>query len=160
MKSLALTSLFIATLLLGCSGRAEDGPPHVRWGQDECAHCGMIVTDERFAAALRVVTEGEQRDLAFDDIGDMIAYEREHNTLDIRKRFVKDFETKQWTDASSAAFVQNDQTHTPMGSGIIAFTRQAHAEACAARSGGKVLNLSALTTKPQKDKLCTHCNQV
>jgi copper chaperone NosL len=157
MKSLALTSLFIATLI-GCSTRSEDGSPQVRWGADECAHCGMIVSDERFAAALRIITDGEQRDLAFDDIGDMIAYEREHKPLDIRKRFVKDSESRQWTDAASAVFVRNDNTHTPMGSGISAFAQQAQADACIARSGGKVLTLAALAAKPADEKLCTHCD--
>jgi copper chaperone NosL len=137
-----------AALLPGCSGAPNDGPPKVRYGQDECVLCGMILTDQRHVAALRVTQEGEQRDLLFDDIGDMLEYERDNATLDVRQRFVHDFETRQWIDAADATFLRSEKIHTPMGSGIVAFAEAARGLARATQEGAKLVRLAALDEEP------------
>src|SRR5690606_10861439 len=48
---------------------AGDGPPNISYGSDSCAHCKMIISDARFAAAWRD-TNGKV--LRFDDIGCMV----------------------------------------------------------------------------------------
>ena len=47
-RSLATT---IGLAILAATGCATEGPPTVRYGHEECAHCRMIVNDERYAAA-------------------------------------------------------------------------------------------------------------
>jgi copper chaperone NosL len=111
----------VVLLLIGCGGASDDGPPQVKLGQDECVHCGMILTDERSMAAAIVRKGDEQTALLFDDIGDMIAYEREHAGITVTRRYVHDFETREWLDASTAVFLRSPDLHTPMGSGIVAY---------------------------------------
>ena len=138
--ALIVAIIMIVALAAGCSREAGDGPPQVRYGQDECALCGMIVSDERHAAALRAVVDGETRDLLFDDVGDMVEYEQENSSVKAVRRYVHDFETRRWVDAEQAKFVQDDKVHTPMGSGILAFADEMRARA----RGRQVLQWSAL----------------
>jgi copper chaperone NosL len=141
---ICFASLVVALLLWGCSQEPQDGPPEVRYGQDECVLCGMILSDQRHVAALRVTQDGEQRDLLFDDIGDMLEYERDNAPLEVKRRFVHDFETRQWVDADNAAFVQSERFHTPMGSGIVAFADEARGSARATQAGEKLVSLAAI----------------
>jgi copper chaperone NosL len=117
----ALLLLMVASLVPGCGGSTDDGPPHVELGRDECVHCGMILTDERSVAAILVSRDAQLTPLLFDDIGDLIDYERANPKLQVVRRYVHDFETRQWIDASQAVFLRSTQLHTPMGSGIAGF---------------------------------------
>ena len=63
-------AIAIAVAGAGCADRSADGPPVVHYGQDVCAACNMIVSEERFAAALVVKTDGldGHRDLGSHDL--------------------------------------------------------------------------------------------
>ncbi len=66
-----LPGLAAAVSLGGCSDKGT-GPVEVRWGKENCAYCGMIVDDPRFAAQIR---GGEKRKVwKFDDIGDAVLW--------------------------------------------------------------------------------------
>src|SRR5262245_16948176 len=71
MIRLAFIPVFIAgaALLGGCERASTDSPPAIAYGRDECAHCGMIISDDRFAAALIVRDGAQSHPLLFDDIG-------------------------------------------------------------------------------------------
>ena len=50
----AVTATPLATLLTGCGRGADDeGLADVHWGRDTCAHCGMVISDRRFAAQVQ-----------------------------------------------------------------------------------------------------------
>ncbi len=116
------SSLFLLTfLLVGCGSTETDGPPKLELGRDECAHCGMIISDARYAAAIIATVEGSRRPLLFDDIGDLLDYEHDHPELSIQHRYVHDHATRKWLVADEARFVHAPTLHTPMGSGIAAF---------------------------------------
>lgn len=132
--------LAAAAVVAGCGAEVADGPPEVHLGLAECVHCGMIVSDPRTAAVLIAEVEGKRRDLAFDDIGDMIAYEGERQELRVLRRYVGDFATGQWVPTADASLVRSDRIHTPMGSGIIAFADRAAAERKRAEVGGETLS--------------------
>ena len=139
-----------AVLVLGCWRSETQGPPPVRYGQDECIHCGMIITDERHAAALRAVVDGQTRDLLFDDIGDMIDYERDNPSVKSVVRYVHDFQTRQWIDVAQAKFVRDEKVHTPMGSGILAFADETKARA----HGAQILAWTALQSQAKPTTAC------
>ena len=145
MSVIALFVIVLASLVAACSQKPSDGPPVVRYGQDECIHCGMILTDERHVAALRLSEENETRDVLFDDIGDMVEYEIKQTGLTVVRRYVHDFETRQWVDASNAHFIVSKTIHTPMGSGIVAFSDQARAHAKQQMDGGPIGSLADVT---------------
>jgi len=143
MKRTILALLALA--FCGCQREPADGPPKIAYGRDECVHCGMIVSEERHAAALRAVIDGQVRDIAFDDIGDMLAWEREQTpAVEVKRRFVHDFETRQWLDAASAYYVISETIHTPMGSGIIAFATEPAARAKLDAVKGNLLTFDQL----------------
>ena len=54
-----------ALLVAGCGGKAG-GPEAVRWGRENCAYCGMIIDDPRYAAEIR---DPAGKLAKFDDIG-------------------------------------------------------------------------------------------
>lgn len=120
-----LVILALSGLLLGaCSGRQGAlQPPEIYYGQDTCAHCRMLISDPRFAAALLTI-EGESR--KYDDIGCLLD-DYTHSGVKAAGIYVHDYNTGAWLDARVAVFVQSD-IHTPMASGLVAFSDRASAE--------------------------------
>lgn len=142
-RGLVIVSV-VAALLAGCGEEASDGPPEVRFGQAECVHCGMIVSDARTAAAIVALIDGKRWDLAFDDIGDMVAYEKQRENLRVLRRYVGDYATGQWVAVEDATVLRSSGLHTPMGSGIIGFADRAAAEQKQAEVGGELLTYTDL----------------
>lgn len=132
---LLLALLVTASLSLSC-GRGPDlsRPPEIRYGEDVCDQCRMIISEARFAAAY-VTAAGDTR--RFDDIGDMLAYMGDRHE-DVAAIWVHDYETEAWLRAEEAHYVVSEHVHTPMGHGIVAFADDARAEAFAAEVGGQV----------------------
>ncbi len=106
-------------LLPGESGGGE--LPSIRWGEATCAHCRMIISDSRFAAAW---IEPGGREQHFDDIGCLVSALRSHEPPHHTRYFVRDFEADAWLDATTAHYAQSDGFHTPMASGLAAFNRR------------------------------------
>lgn len=130
----ALVFAFALTLAAGCAKRAGPEPPPILFGQQECDECRMIISDERFAAAL-VFDEGdgEFRAVAFDDIGCLFAHEQANATLPVAARYVRDQSTRLWLSAEAASYVRSSSIETPMASGVAATASpQAAAEFTAA----------------------------
>lgn len=127
-RILVLSTLALLALV-ACGGQSSmDNPPEILYGQDVCDNCGMIITEAKHAAAY-TTTGGETR--RFDDIGDMIAYDRA-KAEDVHAFWVHDYNTEEWVKASEATFVMDPGVMTPMGWGILAFTTEADAQAHAA----------------------------
>ena len=108
--------LLAAVLTAGCSAKAG-GPPVIQVDRTACAHCTMLVSDERFAAAYETPA-GEAR--VFDDIGclrEAMKAEPSHAALRV---WYHDFETGEWMPGEDASFETSPRFKTPMGSGIVA----------------------------------------
>ncbi|MFN8506069.1 MAG: nitrous oxide reductase accessory protein NosL [Dehalococcoidia bacterium] len=101
---------------------APTGDPRIRYGGEPCARCGMIISDERFAAAWRAGRE----ETHFDDIGCMVAMFRQHHPAGEVTYFVRDYSRDAWLDATAAVFVRAPGVKSPMSYDIPAFaTRDA-----------------------------------
>lgn len=125
--------LIIILLSAACNGTPNlEEPPDIRYGEDVCAECSMIINEPRHAASY-VLTDGTVR--RFDDIGEMLAYDSKHHE-DVHVYWVHDFNTEEWVMAKSAAFVLNSEAKTPMGWGLLAFADEANADAYMADVGG------------------------
>jgi copper chaperone NosL len=122
-------TLALAFLLLVACAAAPPGPPVVHWGVDECSHCHMILSEPRYAAVARSTAGEEAR---FDDLGCMRAWRSELPTgaRDAWTVWVHASVGEAWLPASVAWFVAAG-AHTPMGSGLLAFTDRAAAAAAA-----------------------------
>ena len=148
MQRAAQVACALAMLVLAaCSKVDPDAPPDLAYGQDICAQCSMIVSDERFACALIVQQDdGAFATLAFDDIGDMAQYEARKPALPIHKRWVHDYDTGAWLLAQDAYFTRSTNLQTPMGSGVAAHASRDESAAFARKhaTNGKVMRWSDL----------------
>ncbi len=130
MKNRTVVILAALTLLMlvGCGQSVNtDAPPEIMYGQDVCDRCGMIISEEKFAAAYWT-KDGEAH--RFDDIGGMLAYTAE-NPQDIASYWVHDITTGEWIRAENAYYVLDSDLMTPMGFGIAACAEEDQAHALA-----------------------------
>jgi len=145
-KFLFLFALLSLSLLAACGGGPDlNEPPDVRYGEDVCERCLMIINEARYAAAY-VTPDGEPR--LFDDIGGMAAHideALEGGALEDGAVFwVHDYDTEEWLKAEEAFYVESEELATPMGFGIVAFADRERAEAWAAEQVGTLRSYSEL----------------
>lgn len=162
VRLLLIPAMVLAALpgLAGCGPEPDPlAPPEIVYGEDICDQCGMIISDERYAAAAIVVDGGDPASRAFDDIGELFAYAAAHPDIRIQRWYVHDLETLQWLDAQQATFARWPGLITPMGHGLAAFADPARAQAMAAEHGGQTLSFDALrlaagdsTPSPTKER--------
>ncbi len=108
-------------------------PPDLRLGQHTCDQCGMVISDERFAAGWRA-SGSQQR---FDDIGCMITNYRNAGRPNV-KAWVHDYDSHSWIPAAPATFVVSSTINSPMAYGVAALNTSEAAAALATASGGSV----------------------
>jgi copper chaperone NosL len=143
-----LAAALAVVALAGCaSSQAKIEPPTIYYGEDICDQCGMIISDERFAAASVVeVGEGRTDTRVFDDVGGLFVYHAAHPDETVLARYVHDYNTKAWLAAEDAFYVRSDDVHSPMGHGVAAFETRDGAEEFAAVLNGQAPAVVDYTT--------------
>jgi copper chaperone NosL len=116
--------LIVLAALCGCHGVDNSRPPSVRFGEEACDSCRMIISDERFAAAL-VTEKGDA--LKFDDIGCLIQHESNQLRPDV-SYWVRDYKGEGWLNAREAMFIRSANVVSPMGHGLAALPAGRSAE--------------------------------
>lgn len=116
LNSRTLEFLIPALFLISCQGSQLDRPPEIRYGEDACDECHMLINEARFASTI-VTSQAQTR--RFDDIGCMLIYLNKHQE-DVVYFWVTDFNSQKWHPAEDVVFVESDSIQTPMGFGIIA----------------------------------------
>lgn len=119
-------------------------PPEIAYGEDVCDRCGMIISEERYAAGMMVEDEDGRAYRLFDDVAGLVLYEGEQPDVRVLGRWVKDYVTRRWLTADSAAYVEAGSLETPMAFGIVA-TARARADSLAGALDGRVLDWGELT---------------
>lgn len=144
-KTLLLLCALILVLAACAQGSTELKAPEIRYGEDVCADCNMIISDPRFAAAYaHELSPGRYQSALFDDIADMLIYADKHPEHKVAAWYVHDYETKEWTDATLASYVVSEQFETPMASGFVAFARHDRGDAMAYALHTTVLDWNTL----------------
>lgn len=143
------TTLAVAVALAlaaGACGEPPDplAPPEIVYGEDVCDACGMILSDERFAAATVVDAAGGPEPRRFDDIGEMFSYHLEYAEPAVLRWYVHDHDSLAWLDATTASYVRGDGIRSPMGSGLAAFATADRAAAFATEVGATVVSFDDL----------------
>jgi copper chaperone NosL len=154
--------LLLALLLLpGCAqGTAEISPPDIRYGEDVCAECNMIISDPRYAAAYaHEISAGRYEQLAFDDIGDMLVHAAKHPEHKVVGWYVHDYKSEEWLEAPSAHFVVSSEIVTPMGHGFAASATEEDAQALALETAGEVLTWEMLQALELDSSMHAHSHQ-
>ena len=115
----------LLVLLIACQTSLDlSQPPEIRYGEDICSECNMIISEPRFAAAY-YTSDGDSK--LFDDIGGMAIYIAEHGE-DAVQYWVHDYDTEEWIAAEESFFVISKGIHTPMDHGVVAFSDESRAE--------------------------------
>ena len=148
-KRIAILMLGLSFIVIAaCGGAAvtSDTPPEIVYGEDVCDQCNMIISDERFAAGLVIEVEpGSYEHRIFDDIGDLLAYEKAYrNELTIVTYYVHDYNSIEWIDGKDAYYIHSEELFTPMGFGLAAVAQGLEAEALAEEWNGSVLTFTEL----------------
>ncbi len=103
-------------LLSACSGGPETGPVEVRWDQNNCERCRMMLSDPHFAAQIRYFPEAKRsRVVKFDDIGCATLWLKDQQWKNDPKTeiWVADFRSGEWIDARKATYIRKN--NSPMG---------------------------------------------
>lgn len=144
-RALLIAALGCLPAALGCEREAQTGPPAIGYASDVCDQCNMIISDERFAAAMRVVEpDGFTTSVIFDDLNCMVRYESANDGLTVLNRWTHHYLTNAWLEVSEARFVQSDDLVTPMGSHVAAFATEAEADGAAESLGGEPASWESL----------------
>lgn len=131
---LAMVSVGVSLLLGGCKA----GPEPIRYGQDECSGCKMIISDSRFGAEI-LTRKG--RVLKFDDLFCMNDYVKRGAIAeaDIAQRFVSDFNRRHvFIAVGQAHFLKDGGIISPMHGDIAAFATQAELDTFKSQLGSGV----------------------
>ncbi len=109
--------LFLALIVLLSS--CSQQPAEIHYGSDECAHCKMMITDNRFAA--QAVTE-TGKSIKFDAIECMADYAGENKSeLQSAELWVSDFNNPGiWININNAFLIKSEVINSPMGESLLA----------------------------------------
>jgi copper chaperone NosL len=134
--------------LTACRRDGDLSPPAMHYGVDPCEACGMIISDERYAAAA-LIDGGREGILAirFDDIGCIFEYEEDNPEAVVLRRYVHDHGTKEWLDADAAVLVHAETLRTPMATGLAAFADRAKAAELLEQHPGETLSFADLRAR-------------
>jgi copper chaperone NosL len=137
-----LALVFLVGLLGACAPQTgEVQPPEIVYGQDMCDHCGMLISEPKFASAL-VLEDGTA--MKFDDTGEMLKYMQENPDVQVKAWFVHDYDTEAWVNAEAAHFVAASGLASPMGFGIAAFETTDAAQRFAAAQNAEVMTFAQI----------------
>jgi copper chaperone NosL len=137
MKSLFsfLTLAFFALLLSSCEVKQQP----IAYGQANCQHCQMTVSDKRYGSEL-VLKTGKA--YFFDSAECMIQYLQENAEAKEKASMflVSDFRNpEKLIDADKAIFLQSKNLPSPMGMYLTAFKDRAAATVMQKESPGRIL---------------------
>jgi copper chaperone NosL len=105
----------------------------------------MIVSEERFAAAVVVEADGRTESHVFDDVGCLFMWEAGGGAdAAVLTRWVHDYNGGGWAPAESAWYVKSAEIRSPMGSGVASCAAQEEAERLSRLRDGTVLDWGAL----------------
>ncbi len=98
-------AVFLLLALAAC--KQDKGPVEIKYGRETCEMCGMIISEPRYAAEVRVVADNKTH--KFDDIGDAVNWLelRGVGLLGAKEIWVMDSDNgKTWLDARRAFYRQ------------------------------------------------------
>ena len=143
---------FAFLLFTSCgSNRGGAVPANAAFGN--CPVCRMQVkaSDDWTAE----IYYNDHTKLMFESPGDMLAFytstkayeadDAHQNRANIERMAVKDYQSKQPTDARQAKFVFKSKVEGPMGPDFLPFAKKEDANAFVAANGGTLLSLDQIT---------------
>lgn len=134
-----LMVIIISVMAIGCNTR-EETVPRIRYGEETCDRCRMIISERRFASAYRTNDNILRK---FDDVGCALLHRVEQSEV-IKQFWAYDYEETSWLDKSQVFFVHSKDLLTPMGYGIVAVKTEEHARQLAKKTSGQIVEFDQL----------------
>ncbi|PRY03377.1 copper chaperone NosL [Pontibacter ummariensis] len=147
-KKLNLLFALMGLLLLAC----EVAPQEIVYGQVNCAHCNMTVSDSRYGAEL-VSSKGKA--FMFDSAECLAAYliDNPEKKQDAAFVLVTDFaKPNTLIDVKNAAFLQSENLPSPMGLFLTAFADKNTAGQFQQKHKGRLLSWEEAVLAVQNDE--------
>jgi copper chaperone NosL len=155
--SLALLVLSLSLFLSSCGPNRGAVASNAAFGVCPVCHMKVKASDDWAAE----IYYKDQTKLMFESPGDMLAFytspkayevnDAHKDQANIEKIVVKDYQSKQPTDARQAVFVYKSTVTGPMGADFLPFGKRAEAEAFVAANGGTLLSLNEVTGEMARD---------
>ncbi len=121
----------VAIAFTACQSNNEPQP--INYGKDQCDHCQMTITDNKYGAEL-ITSKG--RVYKFDDITCLEGYNEEHSDKTKgSKHYVSDFESHELIPVEKATFIYGGELRSPMGGNRAAFLDKTKATKIAEKLG-------------------------
>lgn len=133
-------TIFVVWSLVFVAYCKGDEPRAIESGRESCAFCRMKIATSEFESQALTATG---RHVHFDSIECLSAWALKQETPP-RKRWVKDFETRNWLDMNTASIARSDAAHSPMALNLAAFADTPKAAAFVKKNGGELLSTRAL----------------
>lgn len=128
--------LIAAVLFItGCSSD-PNAPPEIVIDRTACSECRMLVSDLRFASALRT-SEGEEQ--VFDDSPCLFAALDRYGSTGAPRVWIHDHESEAAVETQNAVFVLQERIHGPMGGEVVCAIDLPAATRLAAALDGRVV---------------------
>lgn len=134
-----LMVIVISMMAIGCTTRDETFP-RIRYGEETCDRCRMIISERRFASAYRTNDDILRK---FDDLGCAVLHRVEQDEQ-IKQFWAYDYEETAWLDRSQIFFVHSKDLLTPMGYGIVAVKTEEEARRLAENTNGQIVEFDRL----------------
>ncbi|MBL7994942.1 nitrous oxide reductase accessory protein NosL [bacterium] len=129
-----LVFVFLMTSIASC----QNNPEAIDYGYDDCAHCRMVISDQKFGAEL-ITQKGKI--YKFDSIECMAFYYRHSEFADVQSLWTIDFSNPgMWVKADGAYYLQSKNLPSPMGMFLSSFANREAAEAMRSQMEGNLLN--------------------
>ena len=130
--------------LPSCAEQREPQPPEIYFGQHECDVCRMIISEDRYAAAIVIqIGPGRYEHRRFDDIGCLFQFESDEPDHAIAARYVSNARSGQWLDAERAVYLHSMTLKTPMAFHLAAFSTREDAAAMQSEHAGVLIDFNA-----------------
>lgn len=108
---------FALLVLASACSEPTSGPVRIVWGRHACDHCAMAISEQAFAAEVRV---GPREVMRFDDLGCALAWLESNGGAAAASEFwVMDQDRGEWLDARSASYRPDQRTPMAYGFGAI-----------------------------------------
>lgn len=132
------SSILYLTVFMLILSACSQKPAEIHYGNDECVHCKMMITDNQFATQL--VTE-KGKAYKFDSIECMAVYHRMNSQqLEGVALWVSDYNNPgTWLKAEEAQYVKSDVVNSPMGESLLAFASDEEAKQHIQDKPGKLI---------------------
>lgn len=142
MKIYFILPIYLLGLFLFGSCQSEP-KVNISYGQTECEHCRMNITEQKFAT-VAFTHKGKQ--FSFDALECLVPWIRNKSVpeKDIHKLMVADYlRPGKFLEVQKAFYVESDSIRSPMGGNIAAFANETDREGFLKQTPGKKIDWPA-----------------